>query len=155
MKKQVKNNNLVSFKKQIIAILSLAAISLFLMMIDVCTEIYYYSQNMDAEQFPKAFTYVHICFALIELLATITILVLNSTTYCIYKKNNELNKQNINLFICNWFFSCLYIVLSIIAASLLGIKHPPLIQAFLAGFAVLPMVGMTTIGGMMFTSFNK
>ena len=153
MEKQV--NKVSCAKKQIIASLSLAAISLFLMIIDVCIEIYKFSKNVPAEEFSKGLTNMHIGFAAIELLSTIVILVLTSTTHCIFKKENMLNKSRKDLFICNWFFASLYIALSIVAATLLGVDHPSLVQEFLAGFSVVPMAAMTAVGGMMFTSFNK
>ena len=144
MKKQV-NNKLASARKQVIGILSLASISLLLMIIDICIEIYYYSQNKGATDFPQGFITTHVAFATIELLSAITILTLTSTSYCIFNKQDKLCKVKNSLFIANWVFSGLYIILSVVAIALLWIEHTNYVQAFLAGLSVLPFVGIVTI----------
>ena len=149
------NNKLVSAKNQVIAMVILSALSLLLVMLDVCMELYLFSTGKSAKEFPAAFNYLHIGYATVELISIIVVLVLTSTTYSIYKKNKKINKWKNGMFITNWFFTCLYLVLSVVAIILLRIDTPPLIQAFLAGFSVLPFVVITTISSIILTYIKE
>ena len=156
--KQIKTDNnkkLLCAKGQTITMVVLSAISLLLMIIDVCIEFYYYSKNRgveDPNKFPDWLNTMHIVFACIEIIFVVQILIYGSVTYKIYKKLNMINRSKLNIFICNWVFSSLYIVLSLVAVSRLNhLKN--LEQAFIAGFACVPMVAIATICPIQYTTF--
>ena len=84
---------------QNIANIILASLSLLLMVIDLCCEFYFYAKDRGAvefkekdvvirQAFPDWLKPMHLCFAIIEIVSVILVLVFTSSSYVIYKKNN-------------------------------------------------------------------